>query len=240
MPLINLLLLAYNEVGTIKEEICKWERTLHLLPADMDYKIIVVEDGSSDGTSQLLASYHEQGRLVHLHEDKRAGYKSALIRGLNACGGDFIFFSDTGMKNDFNDFWALYYRRDMADLIVGRKIFRKDSRFRRFLTFSLNLYLKKLFSSSVFGDVDSGFRLFNRKSRNIFLDQKLNFRGFVGCEMVLVIIRAGMKYLEVPIQYQGRKGESRGLPNRKIPRSIVYLIADIQNFRNRNQMYNIN
>jgi glycosyltransferase involved in cell wall biosynthesis len=236
MPLINLLLLAHNEIDTIKEEICNWERVLHLLPESMDYKIIVVEDGSSDGTSQLLATYHREGRLVHLHEDKRAGYKSALLRGLSACEGDFIFFSDTGMKNDFNDFWALYFRRDAADLLVGRKILRKDSRFRRFLTFSLNLYLNRVFSSSVFGDVDSGFRLFNRKSRDIFLEQKLSFRGFVGCEMVLIIISAGMKYLEVPIQYQGRQGESRGLPNRKIPVSILYLIADIRNFRKRNPM----
>jgi hypothetical protein len=121
-------------------------------------------------------------------------------------------------------------------LLVGRKILRKDSRFRRFLTFSLNLYLNKVFSSSVFGDVDSGFRLFNRKSRDIFLEQKLSFRGFVGCEMVLIIISAGMKYLEVPIQYQGRQGESRGLPNRKIPVSILYLIADIRNFRKRNPL----
>lgn len=236
MPLINLLLLAHNEIDTIEEEICNWERVLHLLPESMGYKIVVVEDGSSDGTSQLLARYHKLGRLLHLHDDKRAGYKSAFLRGLNACEGDFIFFSDTGMKNDFNDFWALYFRRDAADLLVGRKILRKDSRFRRFLTFCLNLYLNTVFSTSIFGDVDSGFRLFNRKSRDMFLEKELSFRGFVGCEMVLVIISAGMKYLEVPIQYLGRQGVSRGLPNRKIPASIIYLLSDIRSFRKRNPM----
>jgi hypothetical protein len=229
---ISLLLLAYNEEDTIISELKAWEKVLAQLPSNWVWQIVVVEDGSTDGTTALLNSWQgTSDRFNHLHEDSRQGYRKALSRGLHYCDSQYIFFSDTGFKNDLDDFWGLFARRDQADLIIGRKAFRRDSIFRRILTISLNIFLRMYFRDSRFHDVDSGFRLFNVNVRNLLLRQNLTFKGFAGCEMVLSVCRAGFDYKEIPVSYVGRTGKSRGLPNRTIPRSILKLLIDLRNFK---------
>ena len=122
-------------------------------------------------------------------------------------------------------------RRTSADLILGRKVLRKDSIFRRLLTFLLNSYLRTYFKNDKFHDVDSGFRIFNSRVRTLLLRDDLTFRGFAGCEMVLKVWKAGLIYREVPVSYVGRVGKSRGLPNRTIPFAVLRLLRDLRNFR---------
>lgn len=231
---ISLLLLAYNEADTIISELDAWNKVLMGLSSEWTWKIVVVEDGSTDGTTELLTSWQKASeRFSHLHEESRQGYRKALSRGLSNCNSEYIFFSDTGFKNDLDDFWGIFARREQADLIIGRKAFRHDSIFRRLLTISLNIFLRMYFKDSRFHDVDSGFRLFNTKVRDLLLHQNLTFKGFAGCEMVLLVCKSGLKYKEVPVTYVGRTGKSRGLPTRSIPNSIIKLLVDLRRFKRR-------
>jgi glycosyltransferase involved in cell wall biosynthesis len=226
---ISLLLLCYNEAETIADEIKSWAVTLSKLPLEFESEILVVEDGSTDGTTEILDNLQSQGIMRHLHEEKRSGYNKALHRGLESCSGDYIFFSDTGLKNDLNDFWGIFYRRDLADLILGRKVLRSDQLYRRFLTKSLNLYLRKTLKPKFdLHDVDSGFRMFNRDFKEYLLKTGFNFKGFAGCEMVLLAWKSNYKVIEVPISYSGRDGESRGIPTSKIIGMILQLLSDIK------------
>ena len=226
---ISLLLLCYNEAETIADEVKSWAETLGKLPPEFEFEILVVEDGSTDGTSEILNNLQSQGLIRHLHEEKRSGYNKALHRGLKSCSGDYIFFSDTGLKNDLNDFWAIFYRRDLADLILGRKVLRSDQLYRRFLTKSLNFYLRKTLKPKFnFYDVDSGFRMFNREFKEYLVKTGFNFKGFAGCEMVLLAWKSSYKVIEVPISYPGRDGDSRGIPSSKIISMILQLISDIR------------
>jgi glycosyltransferase involved in cell wall biosynthesis len=228
---ISLMLLAYNEIDTIEIELNSWRSRLEQLPTGWTWQIVVVEDGSTDGTTKFLSEWAKDERNHHLHEPDRRGYKNALKRGLSFCATDYIFFCDTGLKNDFEDFWALFYRRERADLLVGRKVLRTDSTYRQFLTLALNAFLRIYFHNQQFHDVDSGFRIFNRRVRDLLLEEELIFKGFAGCEMVLKVCRKKYKYLEVPISYGGRDGVSRSLPNRVIPESIIKLLGDLRRFK---------
>ena len=231
---ISLLLLAFNESETIIHELSAWEEVLKELPDNWTWNIVVVEDGSTDGTTELLNAWQQSSeRYHHLHDETRQGYKNALVRGLKFSNSEYVFFSDTGLKNDLDDFAGVFARRKKADLILGRKAFRTDSLYRRFLTFSLNLFLRMYLRDPRFHDVDSGFRLFNRKVRELLLREDFQFKGFAGCEMVLTVCNAGLSYLEVPISYVGRAGKSRGLPNRTIPKSILRLLVDLRRFKRR-------
>jgi glycosyltransferase involved in cell wall biosynthesis len=225
------MLLAYNEIETIQIELDSWRRILEQLPTGWTWQIVVVEDGSTDGTTKFLSEWARVDGNHHLHESERQGYKNALKRGLSFCSTDYIFFCDTGLKNDFEDFWSLFYRREGADLLVGRKVLRTDSTYRQLLTLALNAFLRLYFHSPQFHDVDSGFRIFNRRTRDLLLEEELVFKGFAGCEMVLKVCRKNYKYLEVPISYVGREGLSRGLPNRVIPKSVLKLLGDLRRFK---------
>jgi len=227
---ISLLLLCYNEAKTIGEEINAWIEILIRLPPDCVYEILVVEDGSTDGTTEILEQLHSQLLIRHLHEAQRSGYNNALLRGLKSCTGDYIFFSDTGLKNDLNDFWGIFYRRDLADLILGRKVLRSDQLYRRILTKSLNFWLRKFLKPNFnLYDVDSGFRMFTDEFKEYLLKTGFNFKGFAGCEMVLLAWKSNFKIIEVPISYLGRVGESRGIPNSKIIGMSIQLIKEIKN-----------
>ena len=228
---ISLMLLAYNEIDTIQIELDTWRSVLEQLPSGWTWQIVVVEDGSTDGTTKFLSEWAKSDSNHHLHEPARQGYKNALKRGLSFCSTDYIFFCDTGLKNDFEDFWSLFYRRERADLLVGRKVLRTDSAYRQLLTLALNAFLRIYFHSLQFYDVDSGFRIFNTRVRDLLLEEELVFKGFAGCEMVLKVCRKKYKYLEIPISYTGRDGVSRGLPNRVIPKSIIRLLGDLRRFK---------
>lgn len=225
------MLLAYNEMDTIKIELDSWQKILDRLPTAWNWQIVIVEDGSTDGTSEFLSEWSKVESHHHLHAPTRQGYKNALKRGLTFCNTDYIFFSDTGLKNDFEDFWSLFHRREWADLLVGRKVLRRDPLYRQLLTLALNAFLRLYFSNPQLHDVDSGFRIFNRKVRDLLLEEELVFSGLVGSEMVLKVCRRKYKYLEVPISYVGRDGVSRGLPNRAIPKSIIKLLGDLRRFK---------
>lgn len=225
---LNLLLICYNEVGTIESEILAWRDVLEKLPSDFSSEIVVVEDGSNDGTTELLYELDSRAMIKLLHEDKRSGYNNALLRGIEACDGDYIFFSDTGFKNDLNDFWAIFQRRTLADLIIGYKVLRQDQFHRKLLTKGLNRYLRFILRPNfVLHDVDSGFRLFNIGMKNLIIASSFTFKNFAGCEMTLIAFKAKMRIMEVPIKYKGREGASRGIPNTKIVSMTLRLIKDI-------------
>jgi glycosyltransferase involved in cell wall biosynthesis len=228
---LSLLLLAHNESETIKDEIFAWRGELEKLPSSVNWEIVVSEDGSVDGTTELLLDLTSKGFIRSVHNPKRLGYSQAFLMGLHATQGQFIFFSDTGGKNDVNDFWALYFRRNLADLIVGHKVLRTDQFYRRFLTHALNFFLRRYFRNNLLHDSDSGFRIFNKQVKDLIFEKGTNFSGFIGSEISLKVISANLRFMEVPIRYYGRAGISRGLPLKAIPKSVARLLLDARNLR---------
>jgi len=216
---ISLIFLAYNESETIEKEIrLFYESIVQKLPGS---EFIVAEDGSSDGTSQIIQRLVNDLGIIHLTSKERKGYTKALTEAVLFAKNKYIFFSDTGLKNDPNDFWKLYVLRDQYDLIVGHKTNRKDQWYRKLLTTSYNFYIRQLFGFSNVYDSDSGFRLFNNRVVEQIFKKGLLFKHLANSEVVLKTVLYKLHYKEVPISYFQRKGASRGLPLKKIP-IIIY------------------
>ena len=215
---VDVLLLAFNEVETIEAEICAWqEEVVGHLPHS---RIIVAEDGSTDGTTQLLRRLHTEGRIVHDHSTTRRGYRGAFLDGVQSSKADFLMFADTGSKFDVRDFWALWPYRHDYDFIVGRKVLRSDPKFRQALTWGYNKVLRSYFSIPTVHDADAGFRLLSSDVRDWILRQDFVFDDLLNSEVVVRAVRSGWRYAERPMLYHGRSGASRGLPTRKIPRKV--------------------
>jgi glycosyltransferase involved in cell wall biosynthesis len=226
---LSVVLVVYNEAETIEREVRAFlDRVVAKVPGA---ELIVAEDGSTDGTTEILQHLAAETGLFHLSGRERKGYKRAWLDAIAATGGEWVFFSDTGLKHDPGDFDALWAARHQADLIVGRKTDRQDELHRRLLTWSYNAYLRQRFSIGSVFDADSGFRLFNRRVVDLLARDPLQFRGLVASEMVLRTIQAGLRYQEVPITYRGRAGESRGVPTRRIPAIIRNAITDVERLR---------
>ena len=216
---VDVLLLAFNEVDTIEQEINSWQReVIDLLPGS---KIIVAEDGSTDGTTQLLERLQDDGSIVHSHSMTRRGYRGAFLDGVRASTADFLMLADTGSKFDVRDFWALWPYRHEYDLVVGRKVLRTDPKFRRALTWGYNALLRRYFSTPTVHDADAGFRLFSADLRDWLLEQDFAFKDLLNSEVVIRAVRSGWRYTERPMLYHGRSGASRGLPTKQIPKKVL-------------------
>ncbi|MBY0370977.1 glycosyltransferase family 2 protein [bacterium] len=228
-PPVSIVLLAYNEAGTIEDQI----RTLHRvivskLPGS---EIVVGEEGSQDGTSEILQALVQTLGIVHVTSKTRKGYREALRGALRQTRNPYVFFSDAGAKNDPEDFWKLYDLRDRHDLIIGRRVGRTDSLLRQALTYGYNFYLRQSFGLPEVHDSDSGFRIFNRRVVELILSPRSFFKNFSGSETVLRAHHQGLSVHEVSIGYRGRKGASRGMPTKRIPNAILGVLRDLQTLR---------
>jgi glycosyltransferase involved in cell wall biosynthesis len=216
---VSVVMVAFNEARTIEAEVRQFHNAIvRRLPGS---EFIVAEDGSADGTTQILQSLAATLGIVHVTGPQRKGYKRAFLEAVLSTRNPYVFFSDTGGKHDPQDFWKLYALRREYDLIVGRKVERRDQRYRQALTWTYNWLLRSYFGFPQIRDADSGFRLFNRAAVDQVLSRGLAYRNLIASEIVLRTIACGLRYHEVPISYAGRAGESRGLPSRKIPGVVL-------------------
>ena len=224
----TIILLAHNEAATIQHELRAFQRdVVSRIPGA---QFVVAEDGSRDGTPALIEQLRGELDLQLRTSPERLGYARALVEAVRATSSDYVFVCDGGNKHDPSDFWALWARRNDADLVVGRKTNRQDQLYRRMLTKAFNAVIRTYFGVKVH-DIDSGMRLYSRRVVEEVFNGPLFFKGFASAEIVLRAIDRGFRYAEVPISYRQRIGESRGLPLRSIGRQVMTVLGNLRRLR---------
>ena len=184
-------------------------------------ELIIAEDGSSDGTHEMIEKLaKELPSVIHSTSTERKGYAKAFRDAVNLAKNPWIFFSDTGGKNDFGDFYSLYALRKDADLVIGTRHARTDQLYRRALTWGYNKLLQIYFGVNI-TDADSGFRLYKTSLLKIVANQQWVFKNLISSEIVIRLHYMNAIIKETPVLYRQRRGESLGLPPKKIPGVIV-------------------
>jgi len=211
---LNVILLAYNEADTIESEILSWRQ--EVISHFDDATLIVGEDGSTDGTHEILKRLHNLGLIIHDSSMHRRGYIKALQSVLRRSDGDWIFFSDTGNKFRANDFWKLFNERHGYHLVSAHRYPRHDQIHRRILTIIYSYVVRTMFPSHRLRDADSGFRLYSRPLLDYILSRQLIFGDFVTSEISIRATSAGYLHREIAVPYYPRNGESRGVPRKTI------------------------
>ena len=220
---VSYILLAHNEASTIEAELRAIDTAvIRRLPGS---ELIVAEDGSRDRTRAVLERLRDELDLRLVLSNERKGYARALVDAAAVAVHPLVLISDGGAKHDSEDFWKLHALRDEADVVIGRKVSRRDPLYRRALTAALNGFLRFYFGASLH-DADSGFRLYGRRVVDEIVRRPLRFRGFVSAEIALRALARGFRVAEVPVSYGMRQGESRGLPPRQIARAVLRLFVD--------------
>ena len=192
---------AYNDSGTIASlVITAIQSAARLTP---NHEVIVVNDGSSDGTAQILnelARLYPQFRIV-THEVNR-GYGGALRSGFAAASKDIVFYTDGDAQYDPSEMALLW--REMTpgvDLVNGYKISRSDPWHRIIIGRTYHYIVKFMFGLRV-RDVDCDFRMMRR---TIFDRVHLEKNSGVFClEMMKKIQDARFGIVEVPVHHYHR------------------------------------
>ena len=192
---------AYNDSGTVASLVIRAVQTASRLTPD--FEVIVVNDGSTDATDQILeelARVYPVLRVVH-HPINR-GYGGALRSGFAAATKEAIFYTDGDAQYDPAEMELLWQRMTPeVDLVNGYKISRSDPLHRIIIGRIYHYVVKVLFGLKV-RDVDCDFRMMRR---TIFERVRLEKNSGVIClEMMKKIQDAGFRTVEVPVHHYHR------------------------------------
>lgn len=198
---ISIVLPAYNEVESLEVAV---ERALEVLPEIVDdYEVIVVDDGSRDGTrelaTRLLEAHHPRLRLA-VHPTNR-GYGAALRTGFALADKDLVFYTDADNQFDPGDLKHFLPRMQEFDLIVGFRVYRYDTFLRSMLSWVYNQLVSLLFRVRV-RDVDCSFKLFRREVVEKITIECDDF--FVDTELVAKARRWNFRLLEKGVRHYPR------------------------------------
>ena len=216
---LSIFFPAYNDSGTIASLVITALQTARTLTPD--HEVIVVNDGSRDGTADILnelARIYPEVRVVH-HETNR-GYGGALRTGFATASRELVFYTDGDAQYDPSEMSALWRRfDDSVDLVNGYKISRSDPLHRIVIGRIYHHTVKILFGLTV-RDVDCDFRMMRRA---IFEKVHLEKNSGVIClEMMKKITDAGFRIAEVPVHHYHRAyGKSQFFNFRRLYRTAI-------------------
>jgi glycosyltransferase involved in cell wall biosynthesis len=200
-PSISVFFPAYNDGGTIPSMVLTALMTLRQMTDD--FEVIVVNDGSSDYTAEVLeelVSRYAELRVIH-HGQNR-GYGGALRTGFASASKDLIFYTDGDAQYDPRELTRLYAAwSDDVDLVNGYKISRSDPLHRTIIGRIYHWTVKLAFGLGL-RDVDCDFRLMRR---SIF--DKIDLQsdsGVICVELMKKVQDAGFRITEVPVHHYHR------------------------------------
>ena len=201
--MLSILMPVYNELGTVEQAINEVLATE--LPTEIE--LIVVDDGSTDGTRELLGSKEWPSAVTVLHHERNAGKGAAVLTALQHAGGEFAAIFDADLEYDPGDLPALLepIRRGHADAVYGsrfqggphRVLFFWHAVGNHFLTLMSNM-----FTNLNLSDMETCYKLVRRE---LLLRLPLTSDRF-GFEVELTarLSQVGARIWELPISYSGR------------------------------------
>ena len=170
-------------------------------------EIIVIDDGSTDNTKNLLENNKDLFDSLHTNE-KNKGKGSAVRLGLKNANGLYIVFQDADLEYDPNDllkFEEVFLKFNADGIIGSRFTYDKYTRSHSILNKVGNFTLTFLFNilyNTTFTDIYSCYFAFKK---DLLVADHLKSEGFVQhAEILSKVIKKGSKFYEVPINYNGR------------------------------------
>ena len=194
-----------------------------------DYEIILVEDGSTDGTVDLINNFMSTDPRIKLLSNKeRLGKGRAIRNGVHLAQKDYIGYMDSDLSADPSEFDRLLFFIEDFDLVVGSRILRGTLPpiDRPFLRTLLSRCYSKLFRTLFWGvgvhDPQCGLKLFKFEAANILLSQ-IQTNGFAfDCEVIVKAVNSGLSVKEVPIIWKHDYGSKV-----KVLREILIMGKDL-------------
>lgn len=204
-PQLSLVIPVFNEAGNLTPLLASAVEVLTALARE--YEIIVVNDGSTDGTADEIATACARWPQVsELRQTRRSGQARALLAGLRAARGEFLLTMDGDGQNDPRDFPALLalVESGACDLACGWRVDRHDSVLRRVLSRFANAVRRGIFFDGVH---DSGCQLrVMRRAVGEALFPTIMMQSFVP----VIAVAAGYRVVERPVAHHAReRGDSK-------------------------------
>jgi len=219
-PALSLIFPVFNEqenVGVVLDT------ALDLAPKlAADFEIVVVDDGSRDGSAGVIAErVAGDPRVRVLTHPANRGYGAALRSGLREARGELVFFSDADLQFDLRELEDLLQHAERFDVVAGYRSARRDPWGRRLLAAGWGLLVRVLFDLEI-RDIDCAFKVFRRPVVEAMPIESLG--AFVNTEILVRARSAGFRIHQIPVSHHPRQhGRQSGARARVILRALVEL-----------------
>lgn len=201
---ISVVMPVYNEAKTIAEVVRKVERV------PFDKEIIIVNDGSIDGTGGILAEL-QKSHIKIIHHEKNKGKGAALRTGFQHVTGDIVIVQDADLEGDVKEYPELIAPiiDGFADVVygsrlLGAKVHRVNMFWHKVANTLLTLFTNILYNAAL-TDMETGYKVFRRG-----VVEKLDIKSddfAVEPEITAKVFKRRYRVYEVPISYYGRTYE---------------------------------
>jgi glycosyltransferase involved in cell wall biosynthesis len=207
----SIVIPAYNESARIRATLDKV--LAHIGERGWNAEVLIVNDGSSDDTAQIVQQYASQHPALRLLENPGNRGKGYSVRnGMLHASGEWMLFSDADLSSPIEEADKLIAAlADGADVVMGSRWLRKELQtqpqplYRQFYGRIFNLALRIILGLH-YRDTQCGFKAFTRQSTDlIFPLQHIERWGF-DPELLFLARKFGLKVEEVPVKWAHREG----------------------------------
>jgi glycosyltransferase involved in cell wall biosynthesis len=217
---LSVIIPVYNESGTLEEVIRRVQAVRVAVPVGytyngetphqvvLDKEIILVDDGSSDCSADIIRAAAQSDDVVAVFNDLNQGKGAAIRAGLNQASGDIVVVQDADLEYDPRDYVILLQPilEERAKVVYGSR-FRGGPTKAMFFTHMLgNKFLTlvtNLLYDTIITDMETCYKCFRA---DVVKDLPLRARGFdFEPEFTAKVLKRGYRIYEVPISYNGRE-----------------------------------
>ena len=199
-PLLSVVMPVFNERETIEEIIPR------VLAVPIRTELIVVDDGSTDGTRDLLTGLQQQHRFKLIFQPKNGGKGAALRRGFQDVTGDLVVIQDADLEYSPEEFPELIdlICKGRADVVYGSRFLGRHRvfLFTHYLGNRLLTSITNVLYNTMLSDMETCYKVMRTEVLRSFT---LEANGFgIEPELTAKIFKRNYRVYEVPISYDGR------------------------------------
>lgn len=222
IPSLSVFFPCFNEIENI-ERVTKQAITV-LKDVGTEYELIIVDDGSKDGTGETADKIAARNDCVKvIHHPTNLGYGAALQSGFHAATKDIVFYTDGDGQFDINEMPELLPLMNEYDIVSCFRINRQDNTIRKLNAWCWTRLVNLLFGMRI-RDIDCAFKLYKRE---IFDNIEMSSTGaLIDTEILARAVRRGYRITQRGVHHYPRKaGVQTGANIKVILRAFKELFA---------------
>jgi len=207
MQTLSVIIPVYNEAKTLLQTL---EKVRESTVKGLEKEVLIIDDGSTDGTRELLQSLEKTKKYRILYHERNQGKGAALRTGFKEATGDFVIIQDADLEYDPAEFprMLLPLMENKAEVVYGSRLVSSEPHrvlfFWHYLGNRALTMLSNMFTNLNLTDMETGYKAFSKRALAVFAPHLISNRFGIEVELTAEVARHKLRIYEVGISYAGR------------------------------------